>query len=179
MERCLAPATPFRRTLAAIAVLSLGVVACSASSAPTAKPRARRNPVCAYVTLSDARRILGPTATGDQRGVPPTLGCFYSLGEPAVTVTDSAGQVKTTGVTKILAVKVLPRSPHPGHPTPGRLVDVPGASSPGHWEPMPSLPDGLKSSGGVLSVTMNDAVIEVSVINTGRDLASRPNSPPT
>jgi len=171
MEQCPPPAPAFRWAVAAIAVLSLCVAACSASSVPAAESRARRKPVCAYVTLGDARRILGRAATGDQHGVPPTLGCFYSLRDPAITVTDTAGQVKTTRVTKILAVQVLPRGPRPGHPTPGQLVDVPRASSPGHWEPAPSSLGGVKIGGGVLSVTVNEAVIEVSVINTGHDLA--------
>ena len=145
-------------------VLSFGGTACagSSSNARDGSPSTGA-PVCAHVTLGDARRILGPRASADRR-VRPAEGCYYSLRGPRTATSDGS----VVQVTKILAVRLGPRADPPAVPK-GRHVKIPGVASPGTWSATPNL--GLPVDGGTLAVNTTRGVIQVTVIGTGNELA--------
>lgn len=121
--------------------------------------------MCASVTLGDARRILGPRASGDHH-IPPAKGCYHSSrGRRTATANGF------TRINKVLAVQVT-RPTHGGNaPAPGRPVTIPGLAGKGSWSELPTLGSGPALSGGTLSVITKRGIIRVTVIGTDHDLA--------
>jgi hypothetical protein len=142
---------------------------CASSTSRRVTTQSPQRSICDYVTLSDARRVLGPNARKMQRGVPPTLGCYFGTELSAGLAREPAGVRPTqTALAKALVVQINPRAPRPSRPQPGQVVRVPGVASLGHWEAAPAT---VGATGGILSVPVAGSVIMVSVLGTSSDLA--------
>src|SRR4051794_17326389 len=155
-----------KRELVVACAISMAVTACTGSGTASDGHRSSDAPVCQYVTLEVARRMLGPQASADPR-IPRDRGCYYSAKGNRKATPD--GFVQSN---EVLAVKAMRRHAGASAATPGTPVKIPGVASPGTWSELriPGFEQSLEAGSLVFSTARQS--IRVTVIGTTHGLES-------